>query len=85
MHYDARMADPISLRIDDEDRPILTAAARRAGIGLGTYLRQIVHERARELRVAQIRAETRGVGERAKADPKVGEFYEDIGTPAHRV
>jgi len=79
------MADPISLRIDDEDRPILTVAARRAGVGLGTYLRQIVHERARELRVAQIRAETQGVGARAKADVKVREFYEDIGTPTSRV
>ena len=79
------MADPISLRIDDEDRPILTVAARRAGVGLGTYLRQIVHERARELRVAQIRAETQGVGARAKTDVKVREFYEDIGTPTSRV
>ena len=80
-----RMADPISLRIDDEDRPILTAAARQAGVGLGTYLRRIVHERARELRIAQVRAETKGVGSRAKTDAKVREFYEEIGTPTNRV
>ena len=79
------MSDPISLRIDDEDRPILTVAARQAGVGLGTYLRQMVHERARELRVAQVRAETKHVGSRAKTDAKVSEFYEETGTPTNRV
>jgi hypothetical protein len=79
------MPDPISLRIDEEDRPVLTEAAREAGIALGTFLRQIIHERARELRVAQIRRETRGVGNRAKTDAKLRAFYEEIGTPTSDV
>ena len=75
------MSARISLRLDDEVRAILAAAARDRGIGLSTYIRQIATDAAREARRQRIRAQTAVVAAYIRENPEAREFYDDWGTP----
>jgi len=72
---------PISIRLDDDVRGTLESDAAEHGVGLATYLRDLATERARAVRKAQIRAESRLVGELVRTDPEARAFYEFWGTP----
>jgi hypothetical protein len=70
------MAGPISVRLDDDVRATLEADAKDHGIGLATYLRNIATDRAKLVRKAKIREESRRVAERNRNDPEAREFYD---------
>jgi hypothetical protein len=75
------MTAPISVRLDDDVRITLEAEARRRGIGLGTLLRQLAADAAREFRRKRIRAQSEAVRRYVGADPEARQFYEFWGTP----
>jgi hypothetical protein len=70
------MNSPISVRLDDEVRATLEADAMEHGIGLATYLRNMATDRAKLVRKAKVRAESRHVAERNRDDPDAREFYD---------
>jgi GNAT superfamily N-acetyltransferase len=75
------MTAPISVRLDDDVRITLEAEARSRGIGLGTLLRQLAAEAAREVRRKRILAQSEALGRYVAANPEAREFYEVWGTP----
>jgi hypothetical protein len=75
-------SQPISIRLDAEVRDALERDAAQHGVGLATYLRDLATERARAVRKAEIRAESRIVGKRVSGDPEARAFYELWGTPS---
>lgn len=75
-------ASPISLRLDPEVRMLLERDASAHGMGLATYLRDLATQRAREIRKAAIRAQSRELGERARGSAEVETFYEEVGSSA---
>ena len=75
------MTAPISVRLDDDVRRTLDAEARRRGIGLGTLLRQLAAEAAREVHRKRIHAQSEAVGRYVAANPEARDFYEFWGTP----
>ncbi len=70
------MAAPISIRLDDAVRATLEADAKEHGIGLATHLRNIATDRAKLVRRAKIREESRQVAERNRNDPDAREFHD---------
>lgn len=52
------MAQTLSIRLNEADRAILESAAKTAGTGVGTYVRQVAEAEARRLRRQAIRAES---------------------------
>ena len=72
---------PVSIRLDDEVRQTLEAEAQERGLGLSTFLREIVRAEARRLRNRRIREESRRVGEYVASSPEARQFYEDWGKP----
>jgi hypothetical protein len=70
------MSAPISVRLDDEVRATLEADAKQHGIGLATYLRNLATDRAKLVRKAKIREESRLVAEHNRNDPDAQEFYD---------
>jgi len=75
------MANPISVRLDDDVRKILEEDAADQHIGLGTYLRKLATAHAEAVWKASVRAESERIGELYAVDPKVRAFYDEIGTP----
>jgi uncharacterized protein (DUF1778 family) len=75
------MGLPISIRLDDDVRDELEAAAAARGVGLSTYLRELATEAARAARRARIRAASEAVGRHVAASAEGAEFYGDWGTP----
>jgi hypothetical protein len=75
-------SQPISIRLEDDIRGTLERDAAQHGVGLATYLRDLATERARSVRKAEIRAQSRGVGESVRQDPDARAFYEAWGTPS---
>lgn len=73
------MADPISVRLDDKATEIVKAEAARRGIGLSTYIRDLVNEEAKRLRKARIRARTKEIAAYIESNPEAREFIEDWG------
>jgi len=76
------MTAPISLRLDEDVRATLEAEAKAQGIGLATYLRQLAATAARDVRRAQIRAQSAAVARYVAENPEARAFYEDWGTPS---
>jgi hypothetical protein len=74
-------AHPISIRLDDDVRQILERDAASAGVGLATYLRDLATERSRALRKAEIREESRRIGQLVRVDAEAREFFDAWGTP----
>lgn len=75
-------AQPVSVRLDDDVRDTLERDAAKRGIGLATYLRQLASDCAKDLRKAEIRAQSRLVGERVHSSREAQEFYQQAGTPS---
>jgi hypothetical protein len=75
------MANPISVRLDDDVREILEEDAEEQHIGLGTYLRQLASAHAEVVWKARVRAESKRIGELCAVDPKAQAFYDELGTP----
>jgi hypothetical protein len=80
MYYSGVMGLPISIRLDDDVRDELEAAAAARGVGLSTYLRDLATEAARAARRARIRTASEAVARHA-ASTEGAEFYRDWGTP----
>lgn len=72
---------PISIRLEDRVRAVLEQDAKERGVGIATYLRDLATDRAKTVRKAQIRAESKRVGEYVRTHPDAQEFYDDWGTP----
>ncbi len=75
------MAAPISVRLDEGVQATLEAEARDRGIGLATYLRQLAADAAREVRRAQIRAQSAAVARHIAENPEANDFAEFWGAP----
>jgi GNAT superfamily N-acetyltransferase len=76
------MGAPISIRLDEDVRTELEAQARARGIGLGTLLRELATEAAREAQRARIRQATAAIGRYVGDSPEARAFFEDWGTPS---
>jgi hypothetical protein len=72
----------VSIRLDDDIQATLEDAARKRGIGLSTYLREVAGREAKRLRRERIRAQSRAVGDYAASSPEASEFYADWGRPS---
>ncbi len=71
------MANPISIRLDDDVRTELERQAEARGIGLATLLRDLATVAAREARRKRIHSDSAQVA--ASADARA--FYAEWGTP----
>ncbi len=78
-------AQPVSVRLDDDVRRTLERDAAQHGVGLATYLRELATDRAKAVRKAEIRTQSRLVGERARSSREAHEFYQSVGTPSAEV
>ena len=67
--------------MDDEVHRELDEDARARGVGLATYLRDLAAARAKAVRGARIRAESRRVGQLYRERAEVSEFYDTWGAP----
>jgi len=74
------MPSPLSLRLDEVDQQTLEAAAKRRGIGLSTYLRQLAADEARRLRRERIRQQSADIGVYVRESVDAKEFYDDWGS-----
>lgn len=75
------MTAPISIRLDPDVRQTLETEARSRGIGLTTYLRELARQAAKDVRRAQIRAESERVAQHVAQNPAAKQFMDDWGTP----
>lgn len=64
------MASTVAIRLADEDRATLEAAAEAAGQGVSTYVRRIAEAEAIRLRIERIRGETERVVAAIAASPE---------------
>jgi hypothetical protein len=71
---------PLSIRLDDDVRATLAAAAETRGIGLSAYLRQLAEAEAKRLLRARIRAESEAVGRHIASSSEAQEFCKDWGS-----
>ena len=71
------MANPISIRLDDDVRTELERQAEARGIGLATLLRDLATAAAREARRKRIHRDSAQVATSVDAQT----FYADWGTP----
>ena len=75
------MGVPISIRLDDDVRHELEGQAQSRGIGLGTLLRELATQAAREARRARIRGASEAVAHHVAGSAEGRAFYESWGTP----
>ena len=59
----------------------LEDAAKVRGIGLSTYLRELVANEAKRVRRERIRDQSRAVGAYVATSPEAQGFYDQWGTP----
>lgn len=79
------MTMPLSIRLDDAVRAELEQAANETGQALATLVRDVLTERAKELRRARIRKASEAVAAYAAHDPEARAFFADWGTPTTNV
>ncbi len=79
--YNGIVAQTLSIRLEETDRKILKAAARRRGKGLSTFVRGLAEAEARRLRRAQIRAEGGDVVAYLNDHPEAQVEIEGYGNP----
>jgi len=72
---------PISIRLEADVRVTLERDAKAHHVGLATYLRELAADRARDLRRAEIREQTRKVAKHIEKSPEARGFVERWGTP----
>lgn len=75
------MGVPISIRLDDDVRHELEGQAQNRGIGLGTLLRELATQAAREARRARIHEASGAVAGHVGGSAEARAFYESWGTP----
>jgi predicted transcriptional regulator len=75
------MGVPISVCLDDDVRKELEGQAQSRGIGLGTLLRELATQAAREARRARIRSGSEAVGRHVANSTEARAFYDSWGTP----
>ena len=75
------MADTLTIRLDNRDRKILEAEARRRSIGLSAFVRDIAEAEARLLERAAIRAQGERVVSYLATHPESQAETEAYGTP----
>lgn len=75
------MAETLSIRLDAEDRAVLEATARRRGLGLSAFVRDLAEAEAQRLRREAIRAEGEVVLAHLAAHPEARAELAEIGTP----
>jgi len=75
------MGVPISIRLDDDVRQELEGQAQSRGIGLGTLLRELATQAAREARRARIRDASQTVAHHVAGSVEARAFYDSWGTP----
>jgi len=75
------IADPVSVRLDDDVRETLKAEARSRQIGLSAYLREVASTEARRICRERIRQQSWAVVSYIARTPEAQEFYENVGPP----
>ena len=75
------MAKTLTIRLDDEDRAVLEAAARRQGKGLSAFIRELAEAEARHVRRAEIRADGDKVVAHLNQNPEARRELDELGTP----
>src|SRR5215207_8554855 len=75
------MSKTLTIRLDDEDRAVLEAAARRQGKGLSAFVRELAEAEARHVRRAEIRADGDKVMAHLAQNPGARRELQEPGTP----
>jgi uncharacterized protein (DUF1778 family) len=75
------MAATLTIRLDEPDREILETAARRHGLGLSAFVRDLAEAEARRLRRAAIRSDGDRVVSYLLDRPEAQAELEAYGTP----
>lgn len=79
------MGQPLSIRLDDDERDELIALARWRGIGVATLARDLLTEGLREARRQRIREASARIGERVATSAEARAFYDDWGAPNAKI
>ena len=75
------MAATLTIRLEERDRVVLEAAARRNGTGLSAFIRDLAEAEARRLRREAIRADGDRVVSYLEQHPQAKDEFETYGTP----
>jgi uncharacterized protein (DUF1778 family) len=75
------MAQTLTIRLAEQDRIVLEAAARRNGTGLSAFIRDLAEAEARRLRRAEIHADGERVVSYLEQHPRAQAELEIYGTP----
>jgi hypothetical protein len=75
------MAQTLTIRLEERDRIVLEAAARRHGIGLSAFIRDLAEAEARRLTRESIRADGERVVAYLEQHPQAQAELELYGTP----
>lgn len=75
------MAATLTIRLDEDDRAVLTTAARQHGLGLSAFVRELAEARARQLRREAIRADGNRVTAHLAEHPDARRELDELGTP----
>ncbi len=75
------MTAPISVRLDAEVRATLETEAKSQGIGLGTLLRHLAADAARDVRRRQIRTASAAVAQHIATSPEAKSFNDSWIAP----
>lgn len=75
------MAQTLTIRLGDEDRAALAAAARERGEGLSSYVRDVAEQEAARLRREAVRAEGQRVVTHLAQDARARRELDELGTP----
>lgn len=75
------MAKTVTIRLEERDRAVLEAAARRNGTGLSSFIRDLADAEARRLTREAIRADGERVVSYLKQHPSSQAELETYGTP----
>jgi len=75
------MSSTLSIRLSDEARETLEAAAAQHGAGVSSYVRDLAEAEAHRLQREEIRAQGERFMELVNADPELAADIESLGTP----
>jgi hypothetical protein len=75
------MGQPLSIRLEDDQRAELKAEARWREIPVATLVRDLLSEGLQQARRQRILEASAKIGERVATSEKARAFYEDWGTP----
>jgi uncharacterized protein (DUF1778 family) len=75
------MASTLSIRLSDQARETLEAAAAQRGAGVSSYVRDLAEAEAHRLQREEIRAQGERFMQLVNADPGLAADIEALGTP----